>query len=349
MKTPQPIQQKIYPPSFIDRFMSFVKRLPIPYWLTYLLLFILQSSLTHILAWIDGGWLRAYTFSPILLLFPAWLWGPMAIMTYLNAIALGALASFRPLLEVDEESLARLRYEFTNLPAGGVILSAVMWFIAYVLLTYLTYETFYVAYGLGKLLIVATFVEGLISYCIGGVIYYHSLRQLRLVNRTVKLAKHFNLYQLDPVYAFSRLTSLTGVGWMILLSITLLTYPIQTANAPVLAVLVLQVILALAAFVLPLRVVNRRLVAEKLRLLAELNQRYEKTLAKLHQAVDESEKGEVDWLIKAMTGLNAERSVLTGISTWPWRAGVMTGFLSAIGLPVIFYLIRLAVEKLMGG
>jgi hypothetical protein len=43
-----------YAPSFLDQFLNFVARLPFPYWLTYLVLFFLQSILTHALAWIVG-------------------------------------------------------------------------------------------------------------------------------------------------------------------------------------------------------------------------------------------------------------------------------------------------------
>ena len=48
---------KPYPPSYLDRFMDFVQRLPVPYWLTYLLLFILESAVFHLFAW--GGWRSA--------------------------------------------------------------------------------------------------------------------------------------------------------------------------------------------------------------------------------------------------------------------------------------------------
>ena len=41
-----------YAPSFINQFMNFIERLPLPYWLTYLALFFLQSLLTHAVAWI---------------------------------------------------------------------------------------------------------------------------------------------------------------------------------------------------------------------------------------------------------------------------------------------------------
>ena len=336
-----------YAPSFLDRLMDFVERLPRPYWLTYLVLFLLQSSIVHILAWIDG-WLPVYTFSQLLLLFPVWLWGLLAMMTYLKSVSLGALSSFSPLLEVEEETLKRLRYEFTNMPARSVVLSGAIWSVIYLVLTYLTFETFYVAYGLGTLLSVVVMVEGLISFAIGSAIYYYSLWQLRLVNRTVKMVKQFSLYRLDPVYAFSRVTSLIGVSWMVMLSLTLVLFPIQLANAPVLAILFLQVVLAAAAFVLPLWFVNRRLVSEKLRLLAELNRRFESTSERLHSCLDENKMGEVSQLNSAITGLKQERDVLTSIPTWPWRPGTLTGFLSAIVLPIVLFLVQLVIRNLLG-
>jgi hypothetical protein len=277
-KASDPIQQgagesKPYAPSFIDRLVGIVDRLPGPYWLTFLALFVLQSIIVHILAWIDG-WLPAYGLSPMLLLYPIWLWGPLAIMAYLNSIAVEALSSFSPLLDVEEERLTRIKNEFTTMPAQSVILSCVIWSIVYVILVYVNRGIF-AAYGIGTFFTVILFLEGLLSFSTASAIYYHSLRQLRLVNRTVRLAKKVNLFQLDPVYAFSRLTSRTGISWMIMLSLTLLTFPMQFANVLVLAILVLQVLLALAAFVLPLRFVNQYLVSEKRSLLAELNQRVE--------------------------------------------------------------------------
>jgi hypothetical protein len=58
---------------------------------------------------------------------------------------------------------------------------------------------------------------GLVAYFIGGTICCLSLRQLKFVNRTVRMVEQLNLFRLDPVYAFSRLMSRTGVGWMVML------------------------------------------------------------------------------------------------------------------------------------
>jgi hypothetical protein len=162
------------------------------------------------------------------------------------------------------------------------------------------------------------------------------------------MVKQFNLFQLEPVYSFSRVTSRTGISWMILLILTLFCYPIQLTNAAVWAVLVLQIVLALAAFVLPQRFVNYHLVAEKRRLLIELNLRIKQTLERLHRCIDENEMVEVVQLNSALTGLNTEHEVLNRIPTWPWPPGTLTSFLSAILLPLILFLVQLAIKNWLG-
>jgi hypothetical protein len=352
-KSSDPNQQNIsdakpYAPSFLDRFMCLFQRLPTPYWLTYLIFFILQSAIFHGLAWIDG-WLPVYTFNLVLFLFPLWLWGPMAIITYLNLTSEAALSSFSPLLHIEEEGLKRLKCEFTTMPTRGVILSSVIWAIVYVILINWTFDVFYGLYGFGKFFAMIIFLEGLISYSTGSAIYYHSFRQLWLVNRTVKMVKKFNLFQLDPIYALSRLTSRTGISWIFMLGLTLLMYPLELAKGAALVILVIQVTLALAAFILPLRLVNHNLVTEKRELLKELNQRVESTLERLHRCIDEGQLSDADQLNKTIMSLNAERDILKSIPTWPWSSGTLTGFLSALVLPIILFLIQIVIQSWLGG
>ncbi|HLC05459.1 MAG TPA: hypothetical protein VJK02_20675 [Anaerolineales bacterium] len=336
-----------YPPSFVDRLMDSVQRLPIPYLLTYCLLFVFESTLFHIVAWVDG-WLPAYRLSGFALMYPLWLWGPLAIMTYLNSVSLEALASFRPLMDIPDETMRRVKYEFTTMPARGVLISGAVWTIVYVVFNYLALDTMYAAYGFGTLIEVSSFVGGWISFFVGSAIYYHTIRQLRLVNRTVSMVKQFDLFQLEPVYAFSALTSRTGVSWVILLSLTLLIVPIQAAPFPTLALLIVQLVLAIAAFALPLQMVNSCLVSEKRRLMAELDQRVKGTLASLHRCLDDNALAEVAQLNSAIVGLTAERDILTKIPTWPWRAGMFTGFLSIIVLPIMLFILQFVLARWFG-
>ena len=336
-----------YPPSFINQFMNLVERLPFPYWLSYLVLFFLQSLLTHVLAWILG-WQPAFMFNPILFVFPIWLWGPLAFMTHLNRVALEAVADFSPLLEADEQRLERLKVEFTVLPARNVILSGVIWSIVYLGLTLPAFEAYSATFGFGPALSLVVTIEGLISFAIGSAIFYQSFRQLWLVNLTVKMVRQFNLFQLNPVYSFSWVTSQIGIAWIIMLSLTLLLFPIKDANPGLLAILALQVVLAVAAFVLPLWLLNRRLVFARRQLLAEHNQRLEATLERLHRSIDEKAMDEAGRLNSAVNALNIERNILTGIPTWPWRIGTLTSFLSTLGLPIFIFLLQLLIKKVLG-
>jgi hypothetical protein len=337
-----------YRPSFIDRFMSFIQRLPIPFWLTYLLLFVLESLINHVLGWVDG-WLPAFSFNAIMLIFPLWQWGTLAIITYLNKTSQATISSFSSLLDSDDDALNKTKYEFTTMPTRGVILSGITWIFIYLLLSQLAYDAFYIQYGLGKALQVFIFLEGLIGYSTGSVFYYHSLRQLWLVNRTVKMVKRFNLFHLDPVYAFSRLTSRTGISWMLMLGLTLLMFPLDLAKGFMLAILGFQVVMALAAFTLPLRFVNRHLVSEKRRLMADLNQQIEATVEHLHHALHQNKVDDAAQLGNALMGLNTEREILANISTWPWRTATLTAFLSAIVFPIVLLLIQIVIQKWLGG
>jgi hypothetical protein len=344
---PSASETQPYAPSFLDRFMHSVAGLPVPFWLTYLILFLVQSAIVHILAWIDG-WLPAYTFSRMLFLFPLWQWLPLAIMTFSNSVSIQALSMFSRLLDVEEPELKRLKYEFSTMPSRGVILSSVIWGIIYVILTLVNFEAFYVSYGLGSILSVVVAVQGLIAYLTGSAIYYYSLRQLRLVNHTVRMVRQFDIFRLDPVYAFSRVTSLIGGSWMIMLTFTLLLFPTQLVRGETLAILILQVVLAIAAFVLPLWFVHRRLEMEKLRVLAEFHRQVESITARLHRCLDENDMAPVTQLKDAMLGLSVERDVLTHIPTWPWRAGTLAAFLSATILPLVLFIVQLVISSLLG-
>jgi hypothetical protein len=214
-------------------------------------------------------------------------------------------------------------------------------------MTLLAINAVYASLGLGNTFKTAVIIEGLICFCTGSVIYYHTIRLLLLVSRTVRLVEHFNLFRLEPVYAFSRLTSQIGITWMLLLSLTLLTFPLKMANVLVLAMLGIQILMAIAAFILPLWAVHRRLLLEKRTLIAGYQRIVEATLERFHHALDKN-IDEASQYNNIMLGLKAEREVLTAIPTWPWRESTLTGFLSAIGLPIILLLIQIAIKKWLG-
>ena len=98
IRTFDPSQRKVeeilpYPPSYINRFMGLIQQLPIPYWLTYFVLFILHGFINLGFDWANG-WLPAFKFSSLKFIFPLLLWAPLALMTYLDSQALQAVSNF---------------------------------------------------------------------------------------------------------------------------------------------------------------------------------------------------------------------------------------------------------------
>src|SRR5512141_1769162 len=115
-----------YPPSYINRFMGLIQQLPFPYWVTYLALFILHGFINLAFDWANG-WLPAFKFSSLQFIFPLLLWAPFILMTYLDSKAVQAISNFSPLLDLQSDEMQRLKYEFTTIPASGVIWSGLIW------------------------------------------------------------------------------------------------------------------------------------------------------------------------------------------------------------------------------
>jgi hypothetical protein len=336
-----------YPPSLHDRLMQAVKRLPLPYGLTYLLLFLLNVLINYVVDWISGS-TTAFHFPLIVCFYPLLIWGTLAIMTWLDDTARKALHRFSPLLDIHPETLQRLEYEFTTMPPRGLVFRTILWTSLYVIFLASVYFPVVVPRLHSAPPTVAySLVEGFFAFNCG--LFYHTTRQLSLVNRTVKLVKHFDLFRLDSVYAFSHFTARTGAALLLLASLILVVVPFQLSPAPLLAFQITGIVSALTAFALPLWVVHERLDREKRSMVAAHDERIKSTLARLHHALDQDQLGNVSQLNDVLDGLDKEGGILGKIRTWPWSTGTLTGFLSAIVLPIVLFFAQLAIQKWLGG
>jgi len=333
-----------YKASWIDRVVATVERLPMPYWLVYLALFAAEVAVLHVVSWVDG-WVPPFQFERFTMLFPLWLWGPLAAITYLDAVALAAVREFRPLLEANDEGMRDLEYTFTTMPSRPVIISGLLWSAIYAVLCYVLVPGWIELYSIGPLTTDVAVAAGLFSFFSGSAIYYHTIRQLRLVSQTVAKVSTFNLFRLDPVYAFSRLTARTGVVWILLVSITPMLSPSRLNPIPMIILSVFQIALALAAFVLPLWSVHKRLATEKRSLLADISSRVQAASRRLHRHLDEDDLTRIGDVKDAFAALAAEHAVVDKIPTWPWRAGTLGGILSALALPIVLFLIQRILQR----
>ena len=84
---------------------------------------------------------------------------------------------------------------------------------------------------------------------------------------------------------------------------------------------------------------RRRLVDEKNRLMVESDRHIEMTTRDLHQRVGAGTYERMDDLNKALASLMVEKDNLKKISTMPWEAETMRGFLSSVGLPILLWFV----------
>lgn len=328
-----------YPPSWMDRLMGAVERLPLPYWLTYLFLAIVEGLLVHVAAWLDGT-ITPGVVAPIFLLFPFRTWLALALMTYLNHEARQSLRDFRPLLDSDETA-TRLAYRLTTMPPLPVLVNNLVGFL-YFLFLVLYYP---VEWLVDRPLLTPTYLfSGFVSFSLASVIYYYTFHQLRMVHRIYAGVRSFNLFRLQPVYAFSRLTARTGVAYLALISLTLLLFPYPVTDTRAMASYLLQLLLSLLAFVLPLWNTHQRLEAEKRRLQSEVERRLEGMLQQMHHHLDDFDAQAVAERKTGVESLLLERQVLNAIPTWPWQPNTLKALLTALILPLLLLLAQQLLE-----
>jgi hypothetical protein len=159
-----------------------------------------------------------------------------------------------------------------------------------------------------------------------------------------------NLFRPAPLYAFSQLTVRTAIAFVVILSSTVLVTSSRLQSYPVVIVapfLVGGITVAVAAFVVPLQGMHRRISAEKKDLEWQAGQRLQAAMAEVHRAVDARDLSEADGLNKLLASLIAEREMLARLPTWPWQPGTVGAFVTAILLPIALFVVTHELQRLV--
>jgi hypothetical protein len=346
-------QQLPFPPSWIDRLLAWVEHLSVSPWLFYCAILALSIVINNGARWIDGtlAWgrfdlVRILEVPEVIYLIP--------FLHYLNRIATRSMAHFRPLLKLSDAEYARLEYGLTTLPRRqgwlalaigasltvvNILASPASWAILNADSVFLTIYYDLLAFGLMTL---------------AAVFLLHTLNQLRMVSWLQRQPKQISLFQTGPVYAFSHLTSRTGIGIAILIYyFVFLTYGLKVYGppppiAPIDFVTFLVLFLtAAASFFIPLMGMHDRLVEEKSRAVFEVGERLERLRSRLHTRVDREDAGGGDALNKDFATLLQESQILEKVSTWPWKPETVRGFFGAITFPVLVWLITTVLGRIL--
>ncbi|MBN1402605.1 MAG: hypothetical protein JXA74_17320 [Anaerolineae bacterium] len=333
-------------PSFLDRLIAAIERLPIPAWLFYLLFLLLMMLANNARQWLDGtappGSLDLARLSDAF--YSIYF---VAVTHHLNSVARRAFQVFRPLLDLSAEESLRVEFALTTLPARTGVLALILGAVLAALgigldpLAFGLAETTPIASWVYVTLVTAFNTATLVAAAL------HSLRQLQLVGRLHAQASSLDLLNPKPIYAFSALTVRAGLALIAFAWFMAFQDPTPGLNVVSVTGLVVLVGLGAASFVLPLVGLHQRLIDEKDRLISSVTSRLAAAFGLVHEQVDRRELGSAMEINQLLAALKLERDTLLALPTWPWRPGTLRGFASAVVLPVLIWLLTALLERVL--
>ena len=323
--------------SWVDILISFVERLPGPPWLFYLLVSLVFGVLSVALRWLDGS-APVGTANPVTTAFATGSVYPLAVVHYLTRTARRSLADFRPALGALESKYDELERNFTRTPLATSIAAVVLGVVAQRIGS--SGGGWGVTAQTAPYTVVFTAVAQITLNIFFALFVLRAIGQLRMIVRIHRQATAIRLYDTEPHNAFARFTLATAVSITVPYAILeVFVGLLNAASVFEVVLLVFAVILSGVLFILPLNGMHRRLVTEKSRQLSESDRAFETTAGMLHRDIETGSLDQVDGLNKAMASLVLESDRLKKISTWPWSADTLRGFVSSIGLPILLWLV----------
>jgi hypothetical protein len=319
--------------------------LPVPWWVLYVGVGFDLILVQMLFLWLEGG-LQSGVLLPIIIF--NGLASPflLALIHLFDTQAVIALNSMRPTLEISEPEFDRFQYKLANMPLGLPLIAGVIMVVVAILLDIFAIAPLrYAALEQLPVFAVVFHILDKSSAFFFGVIIYHTIRQLRLVN-TINLHHiRINLFNLGPAQAFSRLTASTAVGLVIGMYLWMLLNPELLTNPVSFGFVGSITILAVAVFVWPLLGVHRLMEAEKDRMLRDINQHFESVFSKFNQHFRDEDYPAVEKLNGSISSLEIQHKRIKAIPTWPWKPETARFALTAIALPLILRVLQFLVER----
>jgi hypothetical protein len=181
-----------------------------------------------------------------------------------------------------------------------------------------------------------------------GPFIYHTVRQLWTISYIYTHYARINLFDLRPLYAFSKLAANTAVILILIVYVSGSTAPLASNDPAIIVTLIGPLILAAANFIWPLLGIHRLLAEEKDKILSEASRRMQATINDLDKRVDTGDLTNVEETKLALEALMMKQTVLEKIPTWPWSAETLRLMGTALLLPVVLYLAQVTINWLVG-
>ena len=337
-----------YESSLFDRFKGWVETTPIPAWAFYGALGWMLVAAQLVSLRLDGV-LNSGEITPVIVynsFFTPFLLGFMHLLDRLGGRALRAM---RRVLDLSEPDLERCRYRMSHMPfpvptVVGIVMLALVVGMELVAAT----PTRYAVLNQARVFAPVFQLVDKSSAFLFGVVIYHTVRQLRLVNTITSRHVQVDLFNLGPLRAFSRITAYTAVGLLAGVYGWMVINPDLWRDPVILGVIGVLTLLAAVVFVWPLRGAHRLMTAAKEEALHDLERRFKAAFTAFNERLDAEDFAGAEALSGAIASLEIQRQRLSAVSTWPWRPHTVRFVLTAIALPLILGVAQYLIERALG-
>ena len=341
-------EEAIYKPSWIDRFNNWVDDLPVHAWIFYVVFGLGLILIQLLFLWLDGG-LTAEEIMPVVIFNGLAVPYLLALIHLNDKLAVIALGDMRTVLDMTTQEVDHCKYRLSTMPFLRPLLAG----LALTILTILTplISTTPIRYAALEQLPVFSVVFHIVdksSAFLFGVVLYHTIRQLRLVNVITSHHVQVNLYHLKPFQAFSRVTAATALGLLVFVYLWMIINPELLADPLLLGYVLIFTILAISVFIWPLWGAHRLMQLEKGKVLTELDHRFEAIFLKFNQLLNDEDYPAAEKLSGTIASLEIEYKRIRDIPTWPWSTETARIVLTAIALPLMLMIIQFFVLQALG-
>jgi hypothetical protein len=338
-----------YNPSWMDRFFDWVERLPLPFLSFYILCYVLIVLAQHAFLWLDDS-LPSAQFAPIVFVQNVWFVFIPAFWHFVRRAGLVAMDRFRPALQLSEKEFRELKFRFTHLaPRTGWIITIIA--VLGLIPIFPMFGTFFGPLFFSPYTWVTTTVLFFLIAPINIGAFYSVIRMLLSIDGLYAKVKRINLFNLTPLYALSTFTARVGLVFIFFLLLNLLSPYIMgrsTSGEVELFFIIFNGTLAVLAFVLPLLGVHRRLEAVKELAVEANNNLIEDGFAEIQALVIARRHKAVPTLRASNSALLEYRHELNRVSTWPWDAATLRGFVTALAVPMTVWIVQQVLIRTVG-
>lgn len=327
--------------SLFDSALNGVQQLPVSVWVIYLVLLGLLIVAFNGLAWI-AGLTPVGTFDVYRSSIPFYPIGSVMLIEYLNQVARRALATFRPILKISEHEYLYLEYQLITTPRRGVRITVLL-SLGLTMLYIANTPYIHTLFQEAPLFAVIECVFYSFAFVMMGIYFYHTVWQLSVVSRIHAMLTHIDLFNREPLYAFSRLSSHAGISLLLMNFFGIVTDPATFSNIALINVTVIAFVLAILSFVLPLQGIYHRISAEKRRLTQAIDEEIGTLIQHVYASSETPVANEVLRQTIKLNSLATIRKTIEDIPTLPLQRGTLISFVTVF---ILTFLGRISVAAI---